>query len=228
VVAQGTLGGITVLWFLPNAVSIAHAGLAQIVFCLTIAIALVTSPGWNRGFAAQGVAAPDDHILGRFAGVTTAAVFAQILLGATMRHTGAGLAIPDFPLAFGRLLPPHWDAKIAIHFAHRLGAAFVLLIVLTTAGRVFVRHRHCRQLRNPAELLLALVTAQIVLGALTVMSAKEYHINSLHVLTGALVLATSLVLTMRAHGRGICGSQRTPPPTLLLPSTSKPVIGLDH
>src|SRR5215212_7718743 len=47
VVTQGILGGITVLWYLPAPVSIAHAGLAQLVFCLSVAIALVTSPGWK-------------------------------------------------------------------------------------------------------------------------------------------------------------------------------------
>ena len=47
VITQGILGGITVLWYLPDAVSIAHASLAQIVFCLTVTIALVTSRGWN-------------------------------------------------------------------------------------------------------------------------------------------------------------------------------------
>src|SRR3990167_7036857 len=52
VVTQGVLGGITVLWFLPDPISIAHASLAQIVFCLTVAIALVTSRGWTRGTAA--------------------------------------------------------------------------------------------------------------------------------------------------------------------------------
>src|SRR5438876_5424901 len=53
VITQGILGGITVLWYLPDAISIAHASLAQIVFCLTTAIALVTSNGWNRGYIAD-------------------------------------------------------------------------------------------------------------------------------------------------------------------------------
>src|SRR6188472_1287162 len=52
VITQGVLGGITVLWYLPDAISIAHASLAEIVFCLTVTIALVTSPGWRRGYAA--------------------------------------------------------------------------------------------------------------------------------------------------------------------------------
>ena len=66
--------------------------------------------------------APDDRILQRVAAVTTGLIYLQIVVGATMRHTGAGLAIPDFPLMFGQLIPPHWDPKIAIHFAHRVGA----------------------------------------------------------------------------------------------------------
>src|SRR5687767_1302325 len=48
VVTQGILGGITVLWYLPDPISIAHASLAQIVFCLTTAIALFTSRGWTE------------------------------------------------------------------------------------------------------------------------------------------------------------------------------------
>lgn len=193
VVTQGILGGITVLWYLPDPISIAHAGLAQLVFCLTMAIALVTSAGWKRGYPA------DDGALQRIALVTTAAIYLQILLGATMRHTGAGLAIPDFPLAFGHIVPPSWSSAIAIHYAHRVGALLVTLLVLATAGHVIYHHRGRVELRRPALMLCALLVAQITLGALTVLSGKQYVINSLHVVTGAMVLGTSLVLTLRAY-----------------------------
>ena len=79
-------------------------------------------------------------MLRRVATTTTALIYAQILVGATMRHTGAGLAIPDFPLMFGHLIPDHWDPKIAIHFAHRVGALVVTLAVLATAGHVWYHH----------------------------------------------------------------------------------------
>src|SRR5204862_7939748 len=131
--------------------------------------------------------------------VTTGLVYLQILIGATMRHTDAGLAIPDFPWAFGHVIPPHWTAKIAIHFAHRLGALTVATMVLAPAGHVFYHHTRPRALLGPAVILVALVCAQITLGALTVLSQKHYIINSLHVVTGGLVLITSLVLTLRAH-----------------------------
>jgi len=212
VITQGILGGITVLWYLPDAVSIAHASLAQIVFCLTTTIALVTSRGWLDGYAVKPQIpntksqAPRDLTLERLGIVTTSIVFVQIVIGATMRHTGAGLAIPDFPLAFGHLIPPVWDAKIAIHFAHRVGAATVTLLVLATAGHVFYHHARRRELVRPAILLLVLVALQVTLGALTVLSQKQFIINSLHVVNGALVLVTSLVLTLRVHRARFAGS----------------------
>jgi cytochrome c oxidase assembly protein subunit 15 len=198
VITQGILGGITVLWYLPDPISIAHASLAQIVFCLTMTIALVTSPGWKQAYATTAPP-PDDLTLQRVAAVTTALIYLQIVVGATMRHTGAGLAIPDFPLMFGQLIPPHWDAKIAVHFAHRVGAIGVTLAILATTGHVFHHHRTRKELRHPSLLLLALLAAQVTLGALTVLTQKQFVINSLHVVTGASVLVTSLVLTLRAH-----------------------------
>jgi heme a synthase len=198
VVTQGMLGGITVLWYLPDPISIAHASLAQLVFCLTATIALATSRGWRRGYDTRG-GVPDDRTLRLVATATTALVYLQIIVGATMRHTDAGLAIPDFPWAFGRLVPPEWTFKIAIHFAHRVGALVVATMVLATAGHVLYHHRGRRALAWPATVLTALVCVQITLGALTVLSQKHYIINSLHVVTGGLVLVTSLVLTLRAR-----------------------------
>ncbi|HEY6510185.1 MAG TPA: COX15/CtaA family protein [Vicinamibacterales bacterium] len=198
VVTQGMLGGITVLWYLPDPISIAHASLAQLVFCMTATIALATSSGWRRGYDEAG-GVPDDPTLRLVATSTTALVYLQIIVGATMRHTDAGLAIPDFPWAFGRLVPPDWTAKIAVHFAHRVGALVVATMVLATAGHVLYHHARRRALAWPAAILTALVCVQITLGALTILSQKHYIINSLHVVTGGLVLVTSLVLTLRAR-----------------------------
>jgi heme a synthase len=199
VITQGILGGITVLWFLPDPVSISHAGLAQIVFCLTVSIALVTSRGWARNYQNERGVTPDDRRLQKVAIATTALVYLQIILGATMRHTDAGLAIPDFPWAFGQLVPPHWDAKIAIHYAHRIGALIVSAMIVGTTLHVFVLERSRAELVRPSLLLLVLLASQITLGALVIWSGKQFVINSLHVMTGASVLATSVVLTLRAH-----------------------------
>ena len=194
VIAQGVLGGLTVLFFLPAAVSTAHAGLAEIFFCMTVAIALFTSPGWQ----AQYQAPVDDSSVRRIATTATACIYAQILVGATMRHTGAGLAIPDFPWMFGHLVPDHWDSKILVHFTHRVGALIVTLAVLVSSSYVWARHRERRELTRPATLVAGLVVLQVTLGALTVLSQRDVWINSVHVVCGALVLTTSLVLTLRS------------------------------
>ena len=193
VILQGVLGGLTVLFFLPAAISTAHAGLAEIFFCMTVAIALFTSPGWTR----QAPRA-DDGLLRGIATATTTLIYIQILIGATMRHTGAGLAIPDFPWMFGHVVPDHWSGLIAIHFAHRVGALVVLLAILATSGHVWYHHPEQSEVTRPTTLLVALVAVQITLGALTVLSGRDVSINSAHVVCGALVLATSLVLTLRS------------------------------
>ena len=195
VVLQGVLGGITVLFRLPAPVSIGHAALAQLFFCITVSMALFTSKGWRT----PPVEPPDDPRLRRVALMTTALVYGQILIGATMRHRGAGLAIPDFPLAFGRLLPPFWTVDIALHFAHRAGALVVTAAIVATV--FYVRRHHAKDagLARPAGLMLLLVTVQVTLGALVVISGLQPIINTAHVVNGALVLATSVVLTLRSR-----------------------------
>ena len=193
VVLQGVLGGITVLFFLPPAVSIGHAGLAQVFLCLTVTLALVTSPGWKAATAAV-----DDPMLRRLATATTALIYTQILIGATMRHNAAGLAIPDFPWSFGHAIPPIWDPRIAVNFAHRVGALVVTLAILATSSHVLYHHRGRRELVRPAVLLLVFVAIQVTLGAFVIWSRRDVVINTLHVVNGAAVLGTSLVLALRA------------------------------
>jgi cytochrome c oxidase assembly protein subunit 15 len=193
VILQGLLGGLTVLFFLPAAVSTAHAGLAELFFCLTVSLALFTSPGWIEGGGRV-----DDPMLRRIATLTTGVIYTQIIVGAVMRHTGAGLAIPDFPLMFGHVIPDHWNQGIAVHFAHRVGALLVTLSVVATSAHIWYHHTSERALVRPATLIVFLVATQVTLGALTVLSERNIWINSVHVVCGALVLATSLVITLRS------------------------------
>ncbi len=195
VCVQGLLGGITVLYFLPTPVSTAHAGLAQIFFCLTVAIALFTSKGWTHPRRDP----VDDRLLRLVATTTTGFIYFQIVVGATMRHSDAGLAIPDFPLVFGGLFPPLWTPQIAIHYAHRIGALIVTLAVIATVSHVWYHHPSRSDLGRPAFTLLCLLLAQVTLGAFVIWSQKNVAINTAHVVVGALTLATSLVLTLRSH-----------------------------
>jgi cytochrome c oxidase assembly protein subunit 15 len=191
VVAQGVLGGLTVLFLLPTAISVAHACLAQTFFCLTVALAVVTSPRWRDGQERESGA------VGSAAAVAAALIFLQLLVGAVMRHTKAGLAIPDFPLALGRLVPPIDTFAVGIHFAHRCMALVVAAAVAACAAAGWRSGRP--GLRRASAALVGLVLLQIALGALTVLSRKDVLLTTAHVATGALLLGTTLAVTLASR-----------------------------
>src|SRR5206468_10468317 len=159
VVAQGVLGGLTVKFLLPTPISVAHACLAQTFFCLTVVLAVVTSPRWERGVGSEPIT--------RLAIATASAVFLQLLIGAVMRHNKAGLAIPDFPLSLGRVIPRLDSFSVAIAFAHRAWALVVAALVFATIAAAARSGR--KGLRRAAMVLGAIAIAQIALGASTVL-----------------------------------------------------------
>jgi cytochrome c oxidase assembly protein subunit 15 len=197
VIVQAVLGGLTVLLLLPLAIAVSHAATAQAFFCLTIALALFTNPAWQKLAAVKS--AGERPRLPELAAVTTGVIYLQILIGAVMRHMGAGLAIPDFPLAFGRLVPPLESLPEQVNYAHRVGALVVAIFVCWTAIVVLRNYRNETLLRRPAIGMLALLAAQIALGGLTIVSARAVVPTTAHVAVGAALLATSLALTLRAY-----------------------------
>ncbi len=190
VILQGILGGLTVRYLLPTPISVAHACLAQTFFCLTLALALLESKGWSARSPEPGADGSR-----RWAAAAVAAIFVQLILGAWMRHSGAGLAIPDVPTSFGRVLPDHWSSKIAIAFAHRAWAAVVAVVVF---GASFAALRGTRDpfRRRPARLLQALLPLQVALGALSVITRKAVPVTVAHVGVGALLLACAVWLAL--------------------------------
>jgi cytochrome c oxidase assembly protein subunit 15 len=180
VIAQGILGGLTVKLMLPPSISIAHACLAETFFCVTVVLAFATSGTWWQ--PALPAEAPDARQAQRLTLAATMAVYAQIILGATIRHAEWGV------------------------FAHIFGAVVVLgcivsslVVLFTVKHRAFIHH---------AILLLGLVTVQIALGLITLMvrvpknadeqlSMAQVLVPTAHLALGALVLATSLVMTLR-------------------------------
>jgi heme a synthase len=198
VIFQGILGGLTVLFFLPVPISVFHATLAQTFFCITIAIALFTSPRWWQ--IQQHTLAPAGGLnLRTLTVMLVASVYLQLILGAVMRHMEAGLAIPDFPLAFGYIIPPVETADIAIHFLHRLGALLVTAVAIVTTRHIFRYYRDHKILIIPAIVLLGLLAVQITLGAYVIWSAKGIAVTTFHVITGAFVLGTSVSIGILAH-----------------------------
>lgn len=200
VVLQAVLGGATVLLRLPDPISIAHAGLAQLVFGLTVAIAIACSRSWHER-RERGLDAAEPALV-TLAAVTAGGLFLQILLGAVVRHTGAGLAIPTFPLAYGQIVPPLDSRPVALHFAHRAGAVVVLLLVAWLALRAWRAHRRDPWLFRPALLLAGLVVLQIGLGGWVIWSYKAAWVTTAHLGVGALLWVGALGLALRA-GRGL-------------------------
>ena len=195
ILLQAFLGGMTVLFRLPRAVSIAHACLAQLFFSLTVVISVVTSRSWSR--SVLGDRNGKRSLLVTFLSLATfCAFFIQLILGATLRHHGAGLAIPDFPTVFGGLLPPVFDFKIAIHFAHRLGALTVIL--LTAVLSILIYHRHPASLNIIiwVGLLVATVIVQFMLGAMVILLRRPLPVTTAHLAFGALCLAWSVVIVL--------------------------------
>jgi heme a synthase len=197
ILVQAVLGGITVLFELPLAIAVMHAATAQAFFCVMVAIAIFTNPHWEQ--TAPGDESAAGPPLATLAAITTGAIYAQILVGALMRHLGAGLAIPDFPLAFGQLLPPYWNEYIVVNFVHRIGALVVSALIIWTVARVLRSRREFAELRRPALALIVLLILQVSLGAFTVWSQRAVLPTTSHVAIGAAVLATSLTLTIRAY-----------------------------
>jgi cytochrome c oxidase assembly protein subunit 15 len=115
-----------------------------------------------------------------------------------MRHTDSGLAITDFPLSFGRIIPHFTSSHIAIHFSHRVGALIVGVMIVWTFLRIRNAYPRHALLRRPATVLFSLLWVQLALGASTVWSGKAVLITTAHVATGALVLGTSVLLSLRA------------------------------
>jgi heme a synthase len=199
VVVQGVLGGMTVRYKLPMPVSTAHACTAELFFALTVFLSFATSRAWlNARPEGFRLAAPGQTV----SLVFLLAVFLQILVGAMLRHSSAGLAIPTFPLAFGAFVPPFWNLGIAMHFLHsRVGAAILVLLGLSLIGRV-MSSRHARAVKAVAGILAGALLLQCLLGMGVIWTGKAPVPTTFHLSGGALVFASALLLFLMIYRLG--------------------------
>lgn len=173
---------------------VVHGCFAQIELCLLVALATLLSPAWTRLRATE-----ERRGLQWLAWATGAAIFLQLLIGATMRHLGAGLAITTFPLVNGGWLPIAEDVFTQLNFAHtRIGAGLVAVLVVALFWKALAEAGRERHIIRPAVLLLTLLLAQIAMGAFVIWGARPPILTTLHVVNGAAVLATTLLLALRA------------------------------
>jgi heme a synthase len=183
VITQGILGGITVVFFLPPAISSAHAALAQTFFCIAVSIALFTGQGWTDQVLE---ASADNHRpqLFTLALFSVLALYVQLVLGAMFRHKGMG-----------------WLPHVA--------NAPVLTAVLAWTAIRARRYAEIDAIRRPATLILWLVAAQLCLGFAAFASRVVWGHDAAqpelpmivstvaHVAVGAILLATAVVLALQ-------------------------------
>ena len=186
VITQGVLGGLTVLFYLPPAISSAHATLAQMYFCLMVSLALFTSRGFIESAPLQ-MPQTEKPRMTTLAYLSVVAVWLQLLFGAAFRHNG---------------LKVMW---------HLVWFVIVLSTLTWTMVRVLKRYSDIEPLRRPIYVLMGLLTLQILLGfgafVTRVILSKDAPapMASLvittvaHVAVGALILATTVVLAIQAR-----------------------------
>jgi heme a synthase len=212
VVFQGILGGLRVALFRAE-LGIFHGALAQGFFVLLCALALITSRRWPlwKARSRPDVSAPTVWLV-----TATALIFVQLMLGASMRHQHAGLAVPDFPLAHGQLWPatdtdsvarynrerigvveynPITAGQIHLHMTHRIVAVGILVWVGFCAWKARDR-RMPAPIRRGMAGWLALVLAQAAFGVATVLSDKAADMATLHVVLGAMTLGWGAMLSL--------------------------------
>jgi heme a synthase len=182
VVLQGVIGGLRVVW-LEQGLAIVHAAFAQAFFALTVSLGVFTSPEWREPPKGQPIT--DGGRLLCLCAATTGLIYVQAIFGAVLRHTGESL---------------EW---------HLLFAALVTLHVLFILVRVLRAPADHPKFRRPACVLGILLLLQLMLGAgsylgkftslLGLLSGNVVLMTTTHLAAGALMLATSLWLTLRAY-----------------------------
>jgi cytochrome c oxidase assembly protein subunit 15 len=181
VIVQGVLGGLRVV-LLQHTLAIIHACLAQAFFALTVSLALFTSAEWREPVHAT---IADGGRLPRIATITTALIYLQIVFGALLRHTGERLD------------------------AHLLFAALVVIHVVLLMLRITRAHGDRAQLAQPGYFLATLLLLQLAIGALSYVgkftTMLRWPIEAIvlltttHLIVGALMLATSLWIALKAY-----------------------------
>ncbi len=209
VIMQGVLGGLRVT-MLKDEIGIFHACLAQAFLGLLVFIAVALSRRWAEW---RGAAR---HVVAWLPIVTTLLIYAQLGLGASMRHQHRDLSIRDFPLAYGQLVPDtsaqqmaainDWRdrhafsnvtaGQIWLQMAHRGGAVLVFCGVFAYFIATHRGQASCnKRLRTLAHLWMIGVLLQITLGAWTIWSNKAADIATAHVAIGATMLSLGVAIS---------------------------------
>jgi cytochrome c oxidase assembly protein subunit 15 len=213
--AQGVLGGLRVVK-MKDEIGIFHAVLAQSFLCLLVAITLFLSRWWQRSQTVTVSLSNAARSVNNLFIVTTILIFLQLTIAASMRHQHAGLAVPDFPLAYGKLWPatdpasiqrynqlrvddgqynPITARQIYLHMTHRFMAILIFAFVAACWTRIRRTARGCG-VTGLTTAWLGLITLQASLGIVTVLKNKPADIATAHVIVGAASLAMGALISI--------------------------------
>ena len=211
VLAQAIMGGLRVTIEAGGDPSTAttfrvlHGCFAHLELSLVVALAAMLSPVWP-----QIQASVSTRGIPVLAWITAGFIFLQLIVGAAMRHLGAGLAIPSWPQATadGGWMPRVHNIFVDLNFTHtRAGAVFVTLLVVILALKTIGNSGSEVRLIRPAALLLGLVCAQFTIGLFVIWKMRPPLLTTLHVVNGAALLATTVLLAVRAGRAHDCGNE---------------------
>ncbi len=185
---QSVLGGLTVIYGLPDAISVSHLTLAlAFVVLLTVMTARVGEPWTYR--------TEESRKRVRRAGTSSVRViFIQSFVGGLVRHQDAGMACPDIPLCLGSLVPPLGHPLVRIHYMHRVLGVLAMVIVLRHAWLVLRRSSETAPRRAVAALAGGAVL-QVAFGFASVAFSLDPPYVVVHTAIAGvlLVLAATLV-----------------------------------
>jgi heme a synthase len=184
-ILQITLGGVVVLLELPVNLTTVHFANAILIFSLTFYMSFFDGKAKKPLFSVRSY--------GILFFLLALMVFSQAVLGAYLRHSGAGLACPDFPKCLGYWIPPELSGTILTHFSHRTFAYVifitVFIIFISTYLNSGLKHNRSRTL-----ILLCLILLQIMIGIGIIHSKLYFLITALHLAVALLILSTVLYI----------------------------------
>jgi cytochrome c oxidase assembly protein subunit 15 len=225
VIAQGVMGALRVdfaRWqpALETPFRILHGVTGQIFLCATVVAAAALSRMWMIRAAKRAKPQAAGRTVRVLSLVMLGVLLVQLILGAAMRHSGSGLAIPDFPGSYGTLLPPLTQAgidraiaglpydqfthdytvtQVGVHFAHRVWAIAVVAVIGWFLAALMHYNAQHPALKRPALIMVALLLAQLGLGAAVIWTERQHAIATSHQAVGALILAIATLLALRVR-----------------------------
>lgn len=201
VIAQGALGGITVIYKLPTIVSTSHLALSLIYFSFVVyinhtATSLVTPVRELSVAVKENIQKKWKPVIRHGILFSLALLFSQILLGAFMRHAGAGAACGLGPnSALLCMDVTTWSLSLwpsmhpsQLHMIHRIYGVIVFLVVSFFSVKTYHFFKGDKLLRTASILPFFFVSAQVLVGILTIWTNLGVVPTTLHLAGAALSL----------------------------------------